>query len=343
MLMHTKGILVMMPESAMVLTGQDGARLLGLGVGRGQPGHRRLRAHHGPERAGAVLRARPRRGVPHPVAPLRPHLRHGGRTLPAAGGHRGPGRSRRAHLPARARRRRGVRDSSATSSRDVTNPGRKKPFDIRRIMLAVSDQDHTPLERWAGWRDAEVGVVWDAHVGGYPVCMLGFESRSTRPPRVRADRRPGALDIGHAVPDGVEEGGARGQRRQRQPATAGAREPLRVRRLTGVDAATPAGVRRGDRACGHQLQRADRVRRDLPLPRRRVRGLLAHAERQHAGRRARRHLRIGHRGRPGGGSGLRARRRSAHAQGPARAGAREGAGGRRRGGQAADSGRGSPR
>jgi acetyl-CoA carboxylase carboxyltransferase component len=27
-------------------------------------------------------------------------------------------------------------------------------------------------------RDAEIGVVWDAHVGGYPVCMLGFESRS---------------------------------------------------------------------------------------------------------------------------------------------------------------------
>jgi acetyl-CoA carboxylase carboxyltransferase component len=60
---------------------------------------------------------------------------------------------------------------------DATNPGRKRPFDIRRIMLAVSDQDHQPLERWAGWRDAEIGVVWDAHVGGYPVCMLGFESR----------------------------------------------------------------------------------------------------------------------------------------------------------------------
>jgi acetyl-CoA carboxylase carboxyltransferase component len=61
---------------------------------------------------------------------------------------------------------------------DQTNPGRKKPFDIRRVMLAVSDQDHPPLERWAGWRDAEIAVVWDAHVGGYPVCMLGFESRS---------------------------------------------------------------------------------------------------------------------------------------------------------------------
>jgi acetyl-CoA carboxylase carboxyltransferase component len=27
-------------------------------------------------------------------------------------------------------------------------------------------------------QDAEVAVVWDAHIGGYPVCLMGFESRS---------------------------------------------------------------------------------------------------------------------------------------------------------------------
>ena len=48
--------------------------------------------------------------------------------------------------------------------------------------------------------------------------MLGFESRGAGAPRVRADRRPRPLDVGHAVPDGVQEGGARRQRRQRQPA-----------------------------------------------------------------------------------------------------------------------------
>jgi acetyl-CoA carboxylase carboxyltransferase component len=58
-----------------------------------------------------------------------------------------------------------------------TNPGRKRPFEIRRVMAACADQDHPVLERWAGWREAEVGVVWDAHLGGIPVCMLGFESR----------------------------------------------------------------------------------------------------------------------------------------------------------------------
>ena len=61
---------------------------------------------------------------------------------------------------------------------DETNPGRKKPFDIRKVMMAVVDQDHAPLERWAGMRAAETAVVWDAHLGGYPVCLIGIESRS---------------------------------------------------------------------------------------------------------------------------------------------------------------------
>jgi acetyl-CoA carboxylase carboxyltransferase component len=58
-----------------------------------------------------------------------------------------------------------------------TNPGHKKAFDVRKVMMAVVDHDHTPLERWAGMRAAETAVVWDAHLGGYPVCLVGIESR----------------------------------------------------------------------------------------------------------------------------------------------------------------------
>jgi acetyl-CoA carboxylase carboxyltransferase component len=65
---------------------------------------------------------------------------------------------------------------------DEKNPGRKKPFDIRRVLRAVTDQDHEPLERWAHMRDGENAVTWDAHIGGYPVALLGFESRPV--PRV---------------------------------------------------------------------------------------------------------------------------------------------------------------
>ena len=60
---------------------------------------------------------------------------------------------------------------------DETNPGRKKSFDIRTVMMAVVDQDHPPLERWPGMRNAESAVVWDAHLGGYSVCLIGIESR----------------------------------------------------------------------------------------------------------------------------------------------------------------------
>jgi acetyl-CoA carboxylase carboxyltransferase component len=44
-------------------------------------------------------------------------------------------------------------------------------------MMAAIDQDHAPLERWAGMRAAETAVIWDAHLGGYPVCLIGIESR----------------------------------------------------------------------------------------------------------------------------------------------------------------------
>ncbi|MDQ3095533.1 MAG: fused acetyl/propionyl-CoA carboxylase subunit alpha/methylmalonyl-CoA decarboxylase subunit alpha, partial [Actinomycetota bacterium] len=58
-----------------------------------------------------------------------------------------------------------------------TNPERKKAFDIRTVMRAVVDQDHEVLERWAGMADADTTVVLDAHLGGYPVTVLGIESR----------------------------------------------------------------------------------------------------------------------------------------------------------------------
>jgi acetyl-CoA carboxylase carboxyltransferase component len=41
----------------------------------------------------------------------------------------------------------------------------------------VTDQDHPVLERWAGMADADTAVVFDAHLGGHPVCLVGVESR----------------------------------------------------------------------------------------------------------------------------------------------------------------------
>ena len=58
------------------------------------------------------------------------------------------------------------------------NPERKKPFNIRSVMRAVTDTDSEPLERWMRWQSAETAVVWDAYVGGIPVSLLGLESRT---------------------------------------------------------------------------------------------------------------------------------------------------------------------
>ncbi len=60
---------------------------------------------------------------------------------------------------------------------DEKNAGRKHPFDMRKVMVALIDNDHQPLERWHDMRDAENAIVWDAHIGGYPVAMIGIESR----------------------------------------------------------------------------------------------------------------------------------------------------------------------
>ena len=58
------------------------------------------------------------------------------------------------------------------------NAERKKPFDMRSVMRAVADADSEPLERWGQWRGAETTIVWDAHVGGIPLCLLGIESHT---------------------------------------------------------------------------------------------------------------------------------------------------------------------
>jgi acetyl-CoA carboxylase carboxyltransferase component len=58
------------------------------------------------------------------------------------------------------------------------NAERKRPFSMRALMAAVVDRDHAPLERWHDWQGAETAIVWDAALGGRPVCLMGIESRN---------------------------------------------------------------------------------------------------------------------------------------------------------------------
>ncbi|MCU1614161.1 MAG: acetyl-CoA carboxylase, biotin carboxylase subunit, partial [Frankiales bacterium] len=175
MLMHTKGILVMTPDSAMVLTGKHSLDYSGgvsaednFGIG----GYDRVMGPNGQAQYWA----------PNLTAACDVLFQHYEHAYVAPG--------ERWARPAETDdpRERDVRSfphehpsSDFTTVGDIfsatANPERKKPFDISAVMRAVTDLDHPPLERWAGMADADTAVVLDAHLGGHPVELIGIESR----------------------------------------------------------------------------------------------------------------------------------------------------------------------
>jgi acetyl-CoA carboxylase carboxyltransferase component len=175
MLMHTKGILVMTPDSAMVLTGKHSLDFSGgvsaednFGIG----GYDRVMGPNGQAQCWA----------PDLTAARHVLMAHYDHTY-VAPGERMPRRAQTTDPVDRdvTSYPHAVEGSDFTTVGDIfsaeANPDRKKPFDIRTVMRAVADQDHPVLERWAGMADADTAVVQDVHLGGMPVCLLGIESR----------------------------------------------------------------------------------------------------------------------------------------------------------------------
>ncbi len=176
MLMHTKGILVMTPDSAMVLTGKQSLDFSG-GVSaednHGIGGYDRVMGPNGQAQYWA-------KDLVDAYGVLLAHYEN----TWVAPGESGPRRAPTSDPIDRdvTAYPHDLEGSDFTSVGDIfssaTNPDRKKAFDIRTVMRAVADQDHPTLERWAGMADAETAVVLDARLGGLPVCLLGIESRS---------------------------------------------------------------------------------------------------------------------------------------------------------------------
>jgi len=174
MLLHTKGILVMTPDSAMVLTGKHSLDYSGgvsaednFGIG----GYDRVMGPNGQAQYWA----------PHLTAACELLFQHYEYAYVA------PGERWARPADTGDPRDRDVRPfphthpaSDFTTVGDIfsatANPERKKPFDIRTVMRAVTDADHPVLERWAGMADADTTVVQDAYLGGHPVTVLGIES-----------------------------------------------------------------------------------------------------------------------------------------------------------------------
>ncbi len=83
---------------------------------------------------------------------------------------------------------------------DRTNPGRKRPFPMRSVMRALVDHDGGFLERWRNWVGAETAIVWDAHLGGRPVCLIGIESQNLARDGYRPADGPGSWSGGTLFP-----------------------------------------------------------------------------------------------------------------------------------------------
>jgi len=177
MLMHTKGVLIMTPGASMVLTGRAALRASGSVAAEDEPsigGYERIMGPNGQaqyyaETLGDAYRILydyyrysyvvPGEAVPRHLTSSDPRERSIiGYLYPAEEGH----------------------DFKTVGEifDDATNPGRKKPFAMRPLMRALIDADGGYLERWNALIGGETAIVWDAHLGGMPICLVGIESQN---------------------------------------------------------------------------------------------------------------------------------------------------------------------
>jgi acetyl/propionyl-CoA carboxylase alpha subunit/acetyl-CoA carboxylase carboxyltransferase component len=180
MLMHTRGILIMTPQASMVLTGKRALDVSGSvsaedNLGIGGLG---IMMPNGQAQYEA-------RDITHACFILLQHYEHSyvvpGERFPRRAATRDPLDRDITTFKHKGEEGSGLETVGEIFS-DASNPGRKKPFEIRSVLAAVADQDRPTLERWAKMRGAETAIVLDAFLGGVPACLVGIESR--RVPRV---------------------------------------------------------------------------------------------------------------------------------------------------------------
>ena len=320
MLMHTKGILVMTPDSAMVLTGKQSLDFSG-GVSAednyGIGGYDRVMGPNGQAQYWAP-------DLGSALGVLMAHYAH----TYVVPGESGPRR-----VPTTDPSDRDVTtyphsspESDFTTVGEIfsaeSNPERKKAFDIRTVMRAVADQDHAPLERWAGMADADTAVVFDAHLGGWPVCLLGIESRPVPRRGFPPTDGPDTYTAGTLFPKSSKKAA------RAINAASGNRPLVVLANLSGFDG-SPESMRQLQLEYGAEIGRAI-VNFDGPI-------VFCVISRYHGGAfvvfskalnpehdraRGRGLLRLGHRRRPRRGGGVLRRGRQASGSRPADAGAR---------------------
>jgi acetyl-CoA carboxylase carboxyltransferase component len=248
MLMHTRGILIMTPASAMVLTGKQALDFSGavsaednFGIGgydhvMGLNGQGQYWAASFPEACALLMRH-------YDFAYVVPGERFPRRRPTADRADRDICGSPHAVLA----------ESPFRSVGDLfsfeLNPERKQPFDMRSVMRAVADADCAPLERWKDLAEGDTVIVWDTAIGGIPVCLLGIESHKVpRKGFVPADGPP-AWTAGTLFPTS-----SRKAARAINSAT-GNRPLVVLANLSGFDG-SPESMRRRQLEYGAEIGRA---------------------------------------------------------------------------------------
>ena len=248
MLMHTRGILVMTPNSAMVLTGKQALDFSGavsaddnFGIG----GYDRVMGLNGQGQYWAPSFQDACRLLLHhyDFTYVVPGERFPRRRATSDPHDRDVRQSPHEQVP-------GTRFTSVAEVFDrKTNPDRKQPFDMRSVMRSVADTDCEPLERWQHWQDGENSIVWDVTVGGIPVCMLGLSSRALpRKGFVPADG-PSAWTSGTLFPQ------ASRKTARAINATSGNRPLVVMANLSGFDG-SPESMRKWQLEYGAEIGRA---------------------------------------------------------------------------------------
>jgi acetyl-CoA carboxylase carboxyltransferase component/pyruvate/2-oxoglutarate dehydrogenase complex dihydrolipoamide acyltransferase (E2) component len=175
MLIHTRGILIMTPRASMVLTGRAALAASGsvsaedeVAIG----GYERVMGPNGQAQYSAVDLGDAYRIL----------YQHYEFTYVV------PGEQRPRALASADPVNRNIGDSPYDLGADFntvgevfdqrTNPGRKRPFAMRALMRAVADRDSESLERWQAQIGGETAIIWDTHLGGIPICLIGIESQN---------------------------------------------------------------------------------------------------------------------------------------------------------------------
>jgi acetyl/propionyl-CoA carboxylase alpha subunit/acetyl-CoA carboxylase carboxyltransferase component len=244
--LQTRGILIMLSNASMVLTGRAALEVSGgvaaedeVGIG----GYERIMGLSGQAHFQA-------RDIADAYAILLDHYAHSFR----APGEPGPRRFRtrdprdRDVVEYPYQGEEGFRTVGEIFSLDA-NAERKRPFAMRQLMRALVDHDAGWLELWRDWVGADTAIVWNAHLGGHAVALIGIESRPV--PRLGSvpNDGPDAWTAGTLFPLSSKKVA------RAINAASGNRPVLILANLSGFDG-SPESMRRGILEYGAEIARA---------------------------------------------------------------------------------------